>query len=147
MRVYVPTTLDRLRRWYDQDVLEPPVAAWAVTDALREQLDDVGDEEAEYAVSAAAAEASQQLLVDDRRKRGRRVVVVTELSYSTVQPDEETPGAVIVLAPIEGSRIDAVLADSIDVAVTGSGDVGDLAWFATQEIEQLLDSESAGQPQ
>jgi hypothetical protein len=65
MRVYVPTTLDRLRAWHADDVLEPPVAAWAVTDAVRDEFGEIGDEEAEYAVSTAAAEASQQLLVDD----------------------------------------------------------------------------------
>jgi hypothetical protein len=145
MRVYVPTTLDGLQRWYDDDVLRAPVAAWAVTDTLRDELGDVGDEEAEYAVSTAAAEASLHLLVDERRKRGRRVVVVTELSYSVVQPDDESPGAVTVMAPIEGSRIDAVLADSDDVPLTGSGESGDLAWFATQEIVQLLASTPAGQ--
>ncbi len=144
MRVYVPTTLDRLQRWCDDDVLAAPVAGWAVTEALREELSDLGDEEAEYAVATAAAEASQQLLVDDRRKRGRRVVVVAELSYSTVEPDDEAAGAVTVVAPIEGSRIAAVLADSTEMPITASGDVDDLAWFATQEIAQLLASSSNG---
>ncbi len=143
MRVYVPTTLDRLRGWYDADVLPGPVAGWAVTEALRETLSDLGDEEAEYAVSSAAAEASQQLLVDDRHKNGQRVVVVAELSYSVVEPDDETAGAVTVVAPIEGSRIAAVLADSAAVPLTGPGDVDDLAWFATQEIAQLLASTSS----
>ena len=140
MRVYVPTTLDRLRAWHADDVLPAPVVAWAVTDVLREEFDDLGDEEAEYAVSTAAAEASQALLVDDQRKQGQRVVVVTELSYSVVQPDDESPGAVTVVAPIEGSRIAAVLADPSVIALTATGDVDDLSWFATQEIEQLLAS-------
>ena len=143
MRVYVPTTLDRLQSWYDDDVLPAPVSGWAVTDSLRDQLGDLGDEEAEYAVSTAAAEASQQLLVEDHVKRGQRVVVVTELSYSVVQPDPETPGSVTVMAQIEGSRIAAVLADSTEVPLTGAGDVDDLAWFATQEIEQLLASNAS----
>ena len=140
MRVYVPTTLDRLQTWQADDVLPAPVAAWAVTDALREEFGDLGDEEAEYAVATAAAEASQELLVDDRRKQGQRVVVVTELSYSVVQPDDESPGAVTVVAPIEGSRIAAVLADPAAIPVTGAGDVDDLSWFATQEIGHLLAS-------
>jgi hypothetical protein len=140
MRVYVPTTLDRLQTWQADDVLPAPVAAWAVTDALREEFGDLGDEEAEYAVATAAAEASQELLVDDRRKQGQRVVVVTELSYSVVQPDDESPGAVTVVAPIEGSRIAAVLADPSAIPVTGAGDVDDLSWFATQEIGHLLAS-------
>ena len=140
MRVYVPTTLDRLQTWQAADVLPAPVAAWAVTDALREEFGDLGDEEAEYAVATAAAEASQELLVDDRRKQGQRVVVVTELSYSVVQPDDESPGAVTVVAPFEGSRIAAVLADPAAIPVTGAGDVDDLSWFATQEIGHLLAS-------
>jgi hypothetical protein len=140
MRVYVPTTLDRLQTWQADDVLPAPVAAWAVTDALREEFGDLGDEEAEYAVATAAAEASQELLVDDRRKQGQLVVVVTELSYSVVQPDDESPGAVTVVAPIEGSRIAAVLADPSAIPVTGAGDVDDLSWFATQEIGHLLAS-------
>jgi hypothetical protein len=140
MRVYVPTTLDRLQAWYADDVQPAPVTAWAVTDALRQAFGDLGDEEAEYAVSTAAAEASQALLADDQRKQGQRVVVVTELSYSVVEPDDESPGAVTVVAPIEGSRIVAVLADPSAIALTGTGDVDDLSWFATQEIEQLLAS-------
>ncbi len=141
MRVYVPTTLDRLRAWYDVDVLTAPVAAYAATESVRRTLPDIGDDEAEYALVSAAAEASQQLLTDDFHKRGCRVVVVAEMPYASVQEDAEHPGAVLVVAPIERQQISAVLADSS--AVTLAGTQEDLCWFATQEIPQLLAS-SAG---
>src|SRR5262245_30948589 len=142
MRVYVPTTLERLHGWYHDDVLAPPVAGWAVTDALRAEFPDLDDEESEYAVSTAAAESSQQLLLDDLRKRGRRVVVVAELPYSVLEADEESPGAVTVVTPLKGRRSPAVLADAADVPLTGPGEVDDLAWFASQEIPELLASNS-----
>jgi hypothetical protein len=144
MRVYLPTTLDQLRQWYADDLLRAPLAGWAVTDSIRAELPDIGDDEAEYAVSTAAAEASQQLLVDDLHKRGRRIVVVVELSYSVVEDDVESPGAVRVLSDLDGGRITAVLADSVDLALTGSADVDDLSWFASQEIPQLLASTHNG---
>ena len=141
MRVFIPTTFDRLRAWFDADLLPAPVTGWAVTDSLRTELgEDLSEEEAEYAVTTAAAEASQELLTGDFLKRGRRVVVAVELPYATVEEDVDAPGAVTVAAPIEGSRIAAVLADVIDVALTGNGEVDDLAWFAVQEIPQLLAS-------
>ena len=142
MRVYVPTTLERLQGWYDDDVLAAPFSGWAVTDSLRAEFPDLGEEETEYAVSTAAAEASQQLLLDDLRKRGRRVVVVAELPYSVLEADDDSPGAVTVITPLEGRRIAAVLADAVDIPLAGPGDVDDLAWFATQEIPDLLASNS-----
>jgi hypothetical protein len=143
MRVYVPTTLDRLQAWYDDDVLPAPVAAWAVTDPLRAEFPELSDEEAEYVVSTAAAEASSELLAEDLHKQGRRVVVVAELSYAVVAEDPESPGAVTVVSPVEGRRIAAVLADSIELPVVrqdDADDAEDLAWFATQEIPMLLAS-------
>jgi len=142
MRVYVPSTLDRLRDWYDSDRLPAPVAAYAATESIRRAIPDVSDDEVEYAIVTAAAEASQQLLVDDFHKRGCRVVVVAEMPYASVEEDPDHPGAVTVVAPIERQQISAVLADSVALPLTGSQE--DLAWFATQEIPQLLAS-SAGE--
>ncbi|HEY7045476.1 MAG TPA: hypothetical protein VH419_17530 [Nocardioidaceae bacterium] len=144
MRVYVAATIERLQSWHDDQVLQAPVAAFAVTDDLRTELPDLGDEEAEYAVATAAAEASGQMLTDGMHKRGRRVVVVVEVSYSVVEPDDETPGAVNVVAPIEVQHIAAVLADPVDIPLTGGGEMDDLAWFAVQEIPELLVSKHDG---
>ncbi|MFY9913230.1 MAG: hypothetical protein WAK18_01080 [Nocardioidaceae bacterium] len=141
MRIYVPTTFDRLRGWYDSGVLASPVAAYAATESVRQTIPDIGDDEAEYAIVSAAAEASQQLLTDDFHEHGRRVVVVAEMPYASVESDPDHPGAVTVVAPIEREQISAALADGHPVAL--SGHLDDLSWFATQEIPQLLAS-SAG---
>lgn len=140
MRVYVPVTIDVLRQWHTDDVLPSPVSAWAVTYELRTELPELGDEEAEFAVATAAAEASRQQLAERHERRGRRVAVVAEVSYAGVGSGGGAPGEVQLDNPVEGRRIAAVLADSddIDVDIASSVDNDDLAWFAAQEIPDLL---------
>jgi hypothetical protein len=138
MRVYVPVTVDVLRKWHTDDILAAPVSAWAVTDELRTQLSELAEEEVEFAVAVAAAEASRQQLAERRIRRGRRMVVVAEISYSVVGSAGETPGEVMLENPVEGRRIAAVLADGGDIDVASSVDNDDLAWFAAQEIPDLL---------
>ncbi len=139
MRVYVPVTIDVLRQWHTDDMLPSPVAAWAVTDELRAELPDLADEEAEFAVATAAAEASRQLLAERLDRRGRRIVVVAEVSYAVVVDRAGgSPGEVTLSNPVEGRRIAAVLADGDDIDVRSSVDNDDLAWFAAQEIPELL---------
>ena len=74
------------------------------------------DEESEYAALMTAADASAELIGG----AGRRVVVVAEVASEG--------------HPIPLKRVVAVHADVDDF--TDPDD--DLAWFATQEIEQLL---------
>lgn len=73
------------------------------------------DEESEYAALMAAADASAAL----QPGGGRRVVLVAEVASE----DE----------PVPMRRVLSVHAD-----LPGAGPQDDLAWFATQEIDDLL---------
>lgn len=111
-RVYVPATIASLGRWHAAGVV--PEAA--IEDAF-EAPDDT--EEGEYAALMSAADASAALLSGGR---GRRVVVVVE-SGSFV--------------PVPWSEVVAVHADVADRPGDADADE-DLAWFATQEVPDLL---------
>jgi len=74
------------------------------------------DEESEYLALMTAADASAELLGG----RGRRVVVVAEVADPA--------------RPVPMARVVAVHADAEDFADPDD----DLAWFATQEIPDLL---------
>lgn len=78
------------------------------------------DETAEYAALMTAADASAALLTGP----GRRIVVVAEVA---------DPAAVVPLRLVV-----AVHADTADRPLDADPDE-DLAWFASQEIESLLD--------
>ena len=111
MRVYVPTTAAGLAALAEEGSL-PPSADRYVAD---------GDsEEAEYAALMAAAADSSALLGGP----GRRVVVVAEVS----DPDGAVPLRDVV----------AVHADPADRPADADPD-DDLAWYATQEIDSLLE--------
>ncbi len=110
VRVYVPASLDLLAAWVAHDEVPWP------TDPPGPILAEDEDEESEYAALMAASEVSIGLIGG----RGRRVVVVAEVA--TVEH------------PIALRRVVAVHADLEDF--TDRDD--DLAWFASQEIEQLL---------
>ena len=84
MRVYLPSTLPRLRRLLDAGALEDvPLPGYAVTGALREWYAEGDEEELEYAALSLAARASvrllDRLLVEDPSAPARRVVVVAEV--------------------------------------------------------------------
>jgi hypothetical protein len=110
VRVYVPTTLALLARFVEAGELPAHVERVVAEGA---------DEESEYAALMSAADVSSALLGGP----GRRVVVVAELEADT--------GAV----PLE--RVVAVHADTQDRPANADPD-DDLAWYANQEIEQLL---------
>ena len=115
VRVYLPTTIARLREEYAE-------GAFAVTDDVVVSEVDGDDEEGEYAALMTAADASAALL----RGPGRRVVVVAELDT------EPQPGWTIPL-----KRVVAVHADTEDRPADADPD-DDLGWFATQEIPHLM---------
>ncbi len=110
MRYYVPTTLDRLRTYVEQGRLP---------DDLDRFEPEGDDEESEYTALMDAADAAAALLDGP----GRRVVVVAEV---------DPPGTGLAM-----SDVVAVHSDVADRPVDADPDE-DLAWFATQEIEQLL---------
>ena len=111
VRVYVPTTLDRLASYVESGRVP----------ATDERLVAPGDdEEAEYDALMAAADDSA-LLLDGS---GRRVVLVAEVS----DPDGDLPR----------KRWVSVHVDTEDAPDPET----DLAWFATQEIPDLLEGRS-----
>ena len=110
VRYYVPTTLDRLRTYVERGRLPDDV----------DRFDPEGDdEESEYAALMEAAHRAAALLDGP----GRRVVVVAEV---------DAPGAALAM-----SDVVAVHCDVADRPVSADPDE-DLAWFATQEIDELL---------
>ncbi|MCB0894113.1 MAG: hypothetical protein KDB43_01840 [Nocardioidaceae bacterium] len=113
MRVYLPTTLALLAEQHAD-------GAVVVTEEAAVAEDD--SEEAEYAALMTAADSSAALLGGP----GRRVVVAVELDR------EPEAGWTIPLR-----RVVAVHADVADRPVDADPDE-DLAWFATQEVPDLL---------
>jgi hypothetical protein len=113
VRVYLPTTIALLAQQHAE-------GAVVVTDDVVVAEDD--SEDAEYAALMTAADASAALLAG----AGRRVVVVAELDK------EPEPGWTVPL-----KRVAAVHADTEERPADADPDE-DLAWFATQEIPDLL---------
>lgn len=112
MRVYAPADTALLRLLYDGTVLPAAPDRFVAAD---------DDEETEYAALMAAAEASYDEV------SGRRAVVVAEL------PDDADPDG-----PVEPRHVVAVHADPPAVVAQGGRPGGDLAWYAVQELDQLL---------
>lgn len=111
-RVYLPATLALLADWH---------AAGAVPADADRLVAPGEDEDSEYAALMGAADAAQQLLGGV----GRRVVVVAEVDA----PD----GA----GAVRWRHVVAVHAD-VDDRPAGADPDDDLAWYATQEVPQLL---------
>ena len=111
-RRYLPTTLPRLAEQWDGEGPE----------LLDPVLAEDDSEETEYAALMTAADASAELLAGLPDGRRRRVVVVVE----TASAD----------APVRWRDVVAVHVDDRDDADPDD----DLAWWATQEIGDLLAS-------
>lgn len=112
VRRYVPTTLPALARYWESEGPE-------VADPV---LADDDSEESEYAALMAGADASARLVAGLPDGQRRRVVVVVE----TTSADQSVTWRDVVAVHLD-PRDDA---DEDD----------DLAWFATQEIGDLLAS-------
>ncbi|MCW2784853.1 MAG: hypothetical protein JWP74_1370 [Marmoricola sp.] len=113
MRVYVPATLDALTAFVERGFV-PGSSEYLTAD------DD--SEEAEYEAMSAAAEEAAELL----QGWGRRVVIVAE---AVARGDG--------IADIAMADVLAVHADVEDVDPLAD-DLPELAWFASQEIGDLL---------
>ncbi len=109
-RCYVPATLERLRGYVEHGALPADVDRF---------VPESDQEEDEYAALMSAADAAAQLLGGP----GRRVVVVAEADHADL--------------PIPMSQVVAVHCDVADRPADADPDE-DLAWFATQEIPDLL---------
>jgi hypothetical protein len=126
-----------LRQLVDQGQIDGRLEGFAATVELRASLGDLGDEDLEFALTIAAAEASAAMVGVGTGARGRRYVVVADVDEASVSLDGDNSGVVLVDGPLTPGEIESVLADLEDVALHG-GISDDLAWFATQEIVDLL---------
>lgn len=157
-RVYVATTWTGLRQVVTADGIGPaPFFGHAVTRGLRAAWPDGGDEELEYAATTAAARTSLGLLTEEDPPR--RVVLAVD-AETVVESDDADPTVVEVGEVVPMRLVAAVLVDTEDAAddvraareawpATLRGDDEaeavldrcldrDLAWFAVQEIGELL---------
>jgi hypothetical protein len=162
MRVYVGLLTSALAAARDTGALAPaPLAAHAVTPALRESYATADAEELEYVALTAAADACLPLLAAAPGEPRRRVVVAADVPDHAVTPDPETgPSGVVVRAEIAWRDVQALHADdpaaapTIDTAAAAyaaaqagdddarfavdEADGWELMWFATQEAGDLL---------
>lgn len=168
-RVYVPSTLSRLRAVLAAGLVSPgPFVAHAVTAAVRDALADSGEEEWEYAAATVAAQSAVALLTED--EPARRVVLAVDVPAGPADPadptgrgpDPEDPTLVEVGAAAPVRWLAAVLADSREAetvvaaardAVARAAPEADrllercldleLGWWAAQEVEMLLEQPDA----
>lgn len=168
MRVYLPATTTVLGTLVDEERLEGPRTAFAVTAQLR-RFYAVSDaeadvEELEYAALRTAARASLRLLDLDPVAARRRVVIAADVPDAAVQPLDDgdaDAGAVrvtadMLLADVASAHIDGAEAErdvAAAVAVVLEADLGsddarfvvdqteghELGWYATQEIGPALE--------
>ena len=159
-RVYVPSSVRRLRAAVDHGVGPAPFPAHAVTAEVRAALAGTGEEDCEYAVATAAGVAS--VLQLDADEPARRVVLAVDVSAVRALGAAD-PSAVEVAEVVPFHRVAAVLADSVDAETAvaaarealraGSSDADrlldrvtehELGWWAGQEVEHLLGDEGLG---
>lgn len=133
IRVYVPLTSRELARLVQDRRLPGPRGGHAVTDALRAAWADGDDEQWEYAATYAAAEDSWSRRGDGDRPR-RHVLAVDAASVETGPEDAIT--AVRIPGEIAWPQVAAAHVDTVDLT---DGADEELAWFARQEIPDLVD--------
>jgi hypothetical protein len=166
MRVYLPSTLPVLAGVLAAGAAGPaPLRAFTVTPALREAYASGDDEELEYAAMLAAARESLRLLAADPQAPRRRVVLAADVPAAEVswQAYDDDPaavrlGAAVPVSEVASGHIDetgaepdvAAAADASAAADTGDEDAAfivdsaeghELAWYATQELEYVLNPE------
>ncbi len=159
MRVYVPATSELLATLRDNG-FQPPLAAHAVTPALREWYVEGDVEELEYAASAEAAEVSLRLLVSTGSGVARRVVVAADVPDSAVRPAEGLRSAVTVDVPVTTAEVASVHVDddeaksdvlaaaqAVSAADAGDDDAlatveqaagSDLLWYDVSELDDVI---------
>ena len=158
MRVYVPLTVPGLLELQSRGRLSPaPMAAHAVTPALRRAWEGADDEELEYAALMAAAYDSL-VLIGARGADPRRIVVAADVADAdvllgdddtAVQVTAEVPLALCGAVHVDDSDAAGQVAEAVrrlPAAQAGDGDAlaavalveHELLWFATQEIPDVL---------
>ena len=164
MRVYLPATLPAVARLLAvAEVQPPPVLGYAVTPALREWYSSGDVEELEYAAMLQAARESLRLLAFDAAAPRRLVVLAADIADGkvTASPGFDEPGLVRITGPVLLRDVVSGHVDDPDasaevaaaVAALADADAGDddalfvvdgaagheLAWYATQELADLLE--------
>jgi predicted TIM-barrel enzyme len=162
MRVFIPVTHSGLRDLVGSGGLGPsPLVGYAVTGELRESYAQGDEEELEYAAMTAAARSSLMLLAQDQEgdEPPRRVVLAVDaddftpnVEYGTagVELAHAVPMRQVVALHVETAEAEADVAAAVAMLRSGGPrDVDEeflldacegheLAWFATQEIGDLL---------
>jgi hypothetical protein len=164
-RVYVPLTWEGLRS-LQADGRLPAGPAYAVTPGLRELYAASGmteEEDLEYVAMTVAARVSLTRL-DPSTDVARRVVVAVDAEVGPAASDEH-PALVRLAADVPLARVASVHVDTPDLTgevaaaaaalpAAAEGDAGaaalvdaldgeDLAWYAVQEVADLLAEEGA----
>ena len=160
MRVYVGLTRSALAAARDAGEVGPaPLAAHAVTPALRESYATADAEELEYVALMAAADSVLPLLAADPTQPSRRYVVACDVPDATPDAGAGRSG-VTVAATVPWRDVKAIHADDPEAEPTiaaaaaayAAAQAGDddarftvdeadgweLMWFATQEVGDLL---------
>jgi len=158
-RVYVPLSLVGLRALHETGEVVPGPAC-AVTASLRTAYaagEVTEQEDLEYVAMTIAARMSLTLLDPADPADRRRVVAAAD---AAVAEDDGAPGHVLLTAPLPLARVASVHVDTDDlrpvvdaavralpaaargdqaaVALVEALDTEDLAWFAVQELPDLL---------
>jgi hypothetical protein len=164
IRVYVPATVALLATLHKQGELGPaPLAAHAVTPALREWYAEGDDEELEYVAFTRAAQGALQLLRRDPAVPPRRVVVSADVPASAVVREEGELGSSVVrlaqpvfLSSVAAIHVDgaeaaadvAAAAQVVEEALAGDPDAQftvdgaedhQLEWYDVSELDSLVD--------
>lgn len=137
VRVYLPVSAADLAALVADRRLPAPRRAHAVTAALREAWPDGDDDGWEYAALMAAAAESLGSRDGRRRVVAADVGEVVEAAESGApeSPDDEAPPTLVeVVHDVVWRQVAAAHVDLSD----GAHEDDDLAWFATQEIPDLL---------
>ncbi len=132
-RVYLPLGEAGLARLVAEGRLDGPLAAHAVTPALRAAWPDGDEEEWSWAALMAAAEASRAARGPADRPR-RHVLAVDVPGWEPDPGPEDDPTRVRVDADVPWKRVASAHVDTADDAAEDD----ELAWFATQEIRSLV---------
>jgi hypothetical protein len=167
MRVFLPSTVPAVARALQAGQVEPQIAGFAVTPALREAYASGDTEELEYAALTEAARASLRLLAADLAQDPdaptRRVVLAADVPAEHVKldPRDGEPARVALTNPVTIKDLAAAHVDAPDadadvrsaVHALPAADAGDedarftvdgaegheLGWYATQELSYLTE--------
>ncbi|HEY2947055.1 MAG TPA: hypothetical protein VGJ53_01445 [Micromonosporaceae bacterium] len=164
IRVYVPATVTTLATLQKHGELGPaPVAAHAVTPALREWYAEGDEEELEYVAFTRAAQGALRLLRGDVAAPPRRVVISADLGASEVMREDFELGSSVVRlrSPIPLGAVAAIHVDGpaaaadvaeaaavVEEALAGDPDAQftvdgaedhELEWYDVSELDTLID--------